>query len=195
MVDHAASGSTQVEHAFADSGDGRQVHYAAVGDPTRRVRWFSCTARRAAGGLSKATWRSRRWSERARLVSVDRLGFGRSTPGKVETSLRKQAESLVPLLRSLAGPGKPILVGHSYGGPVIAKIAMDHPELVGGLVMVAPSIDPGLEKLRWYNHVASWRFLNWSFAAGMAGLEPRDPAAQEGAARRSKTAGAGSPVR
>jgi pimeloyl-ACP methyl ester carboxylesterase len=28
--------------------------------------------------------------------------------------------------------------------------------------MVAPSIDPGLEKLRWYNQVASWRLLNWA---------------------------------
>ncbi len=150
-----------VEQGFADSGDGRRIHYAAVGDGERRAVVFvhgtPGSWRAFEGYLARPELASR-----ARLVAVDRLGFGQSEPGEVESSLEKQAASLVPLLRSLAGAGRPILVGHSYGGPVIARIAMDHPELAGGLVMVAPSIDPGLEKLRWYNQVASWRLLNWA---------------------------------
>ncbi|HEY5692223.1 MAG TPA: alpha/beta hydrolase [Cyclobacteriaceae bacterium] len=38
-----------------------------------------------------------------------------------------------------------ILIGHSLGGTVIARMTMDSPELVDGVVMVAPSIDPEIE--------------------------------------------------
>lgn len=156
----------QVEHGFAEAGGGRRLHYAAVGEKNARAVVFvhgtPGSWRAFEGYLAQPAL-----AARARLVAVDRLGFGRSQPGGVETSLEKQAASLVPLLQSLvaaapADAGKPILVGHSYGGPVIARLAMDHPELVGGLVMVAPSIDPELEKLRWYNHLASWRILSWT---------------------------------
>lgn len=151
----------EVEHGFAESGDGRRIHFAAVGEKTAPAVVFVHG--------TPGSWRAYErflaepmLATRARLVSVDRLGFGESEPNRVEASLEKQAASLVPLLRSLKTNGAPpILIGHSYGGPVIARIAMDHPELVGGLLMVAPSIDPGLEKLRWYNHFASWLLFNW----------------------------------
>jgi len=149
-----------VEEGFAPTGDGRQVHYVEVGEKTAQAVLF-------VHGTPGSWTAYRRFLaeplllEKARLVAVDRLGFGESQPGKVEPSLEKQAASLLPLLKSLSAGGKPILVGHSYGGPVIARMAMDDPELVGGLVMVAPSIDPGLERLRWYNHIASWRLLSW----------------------------------
>ena len=149
-----------VEHGFADTGDGRRIHFAEVGEKERRAVVFVHG--------TPGSWRAYegylanpQLIDKTRLVAVDRLGFGESQPNRVEASLEKQAASLVPLLRSLEAAGKPILVGHSYGGPVIARLAMDHPELVGGLVMVAPSIDPELEKLRWYNQLASWRLLNW----------------------------------
>lgn len=158
-----------VEHALIESGDGRRVHYVEVGEKSARAVVFvhgtPGSWRAFEGFLAQPAL-----AERARLVSVDRLGFGLSEPGKVETSLEKQAASLVPLLRRLAadaapGAGLPILVGHSYGGPVIARLAMDHPELTGGLVMIAPSIDPELERLRWYNHFASWRLFSWTLPA------------------------------
>ncbi len=41
---------------------------------------------------------------------------------------------------------KTILVGHSLGGPVIARTAMDYPDLVDGLILVGGSIDPEMEK-------------------------------------------------
>ena len=83
------------------------------------------------------------------MIAVDRLGHGRSI-GKIESSLQVQAASLKPLLdRDTAGEGA-ILVGHSLGGPIIARTAMDFPELVSGLVFVASSGDPRRSR-RWYN--------------------------------------------
>ena len=45
-------------------------------------------------------------------------------------------------------------MGHSYGGPVIAKTAMEYSELVSGLVFVATTGDPELSGPRWYNRLA-----------------------------------------
>ncbi|MBO0932341.1 alpha/beta fold hydrolase [Fibrella aquatilis] len=92
---------------------------------------------------------------RAQLVAVDRPGFGKSELGKAEPSLQVQAARIAPVLQRAKARLKPILVGHSLGGPVAARLAMDYPNLVGGLILVAPSIDPALEKQEWYRPVGN----------------------------------------
>ncbi len=99
--------------------------------------------------------------DKARLISVDRPGFGASGFGRHEPSLQAQAASLLPMVRA-EGQGQPVLlVGHSLGGPVVARFAMDYPELTRGLVLVAPSIDPALERTKWYQIPANWRLFSW----------------------------------
>ncbi len=99
--------------------------------------------------------------DRACLVSVDRPGYGHSDFGKSEYSLKRQAELVKPILSQYAGTPN-ILVGHSLGGPVIARIAMDHPDLVNGLIMVAPSIDPDLEPNEdWFRAPLYTPLLRW----------------------------------
>lgn len=78
-------------------------------------------------------------------IAVDRLGFGKSGPKGGEPSFQTQAEAIAPLLVERRGR-KPIVVGHSLGGPIAARLAADHPDLVGGLVIVAGSLDPEQEK-------------------------------------------------
>jgi pimeloyl-ACP methyl ester carboxylesterase len=97
----------------------------------------------------------------ARLVSVDRPGYGSSERGRVEVSLQNQAALISESIRA-EGMGKPaILVGHSLGGPVAARLAMDFPELVSGLVLVAPSIDPAMEETKWFQIPANWFWVRW----------------------------------
>lgn len=88
--------------------------------------------------------------QRAQLVSVDRPGFGQSALGRSERSLRAQAAAIALLLRLSRSARKPIVVGHSLGGPVAVRLAMDYPDEVGGLILVAPSIDPALEPEEWF---------------------------------------------
>ncbi len=78
------------------------------------------------------------------LIDPDRPGYGDSGKGISEPSLKKQAEDLWSLLSLNTSGLKPILIGHSYGAPVVAQMAMMHPE-VHGVILVAGSIDPDLE--------------------------------------------------
>jgi pimeloyl-ACP methyl ester carboxylesterase len=89
----------------------------------------------------------------AHLISIDRLGFGKSGLGKVESSMHRQAQAIATIIMAAGASSKAILVGHSMGGPVIARLAMDFPGQVRGLVVVAGSIDPDLEKKEWFRPI------------------------------------------
>ena len=97
--------------------------------------------------------------EHFHMISMDRLGHGRSV-GKVEPSLQAQAASFKALLaRDTTGNGA-IMVGHSLGGPIIARTAMDFSNQVSGLVFIASSGDPK-RSLKWYNTVGGFLPISW----------------------------------
>ncbi len=100
-------------------------------------------------------------TNRALVITTDRPGFGYSNFGMAEPSLAKQAATLKPILEKYKN--KPvILIGHSLGGPVIAQMAIDYPDLVDGLVLVAASIDPELEPNEtWFRAPLATPFLSW----------------------------------
>jgi pimeloyl-ACP methyl ester carboxylesterase len=93
-------------------------------------------------------------------VSIDRPGYGHAKHTGTIGSFQAQAAALEPLLLQRDGRW-PILVGHSLGGPIIARAAADYPGRVGGLVIVAGSLDPTLEKPRWFNHAAGVPPVRW----------------------------------
>lgn len=99
--------------------------------------------------------------EKAQLITVDRPGFGASNFGYAEPSLQRQSAVLKPLIESNKKNRPVILVGHSLGGPVIARMAMDYPDLIDGLVFVAASIDPELEPHEWFRGPLATPFLKW----------------------------------
>ncbi len=94
-----------------------------------------------------------------RMLSIDRPGFGLSEKGKYEISLQRQAALIQPVIATVKGPL--ILVGHSFGGAVIARYAVDYPDSVSALIFVAASVDPDLEKVTWYQTVGSWTAVRW----------------------------------
>jgi pimeloyl-ACP methyl ester carboxylesterase len=82
--------------------------------------------------------------------------------------MEKQAALLKPLLEKYSKNRPIILVGHSLGGPVIARMAMDYPELVDGLILVAASIDPDLEPNEtWFRAPLATPFLSWLLPASL----------------------------
>jgi pimeloyl-ACP methyl ester carboxylesterase len=102
------------------------------------------------------------------MASVDRPGYGYSDFGVKEESLNMQSIVYAPILKKYYDAGKKIvLIGHSYGGPVIARMAMDFDEVISGLIFIAPSIDPGLEKELWIQQPATWPVVKWMIPAAV----------------------------
>ena len=100
----------------------------------------------------------RELSQEAEGIAVDRLGYGESRASGTVVSFERQAAAIAPLLVEQGGSW-PILVGHSLGGPIAARVAADYPDRVGALVVVAGNLNADLEQPRWYNEVARWRVL------------------------------------
>lgn len=89
------------------------------------------------------------------VVSPDRPGFGKSSYGKPVASLEEQCRLLAPMLEKYPAPR--ILIGHSLGGPIVARMAMDYPDLVDGIVMLAPALAPELEPEEdWFRVPMRW---------------------------------------
>lgn len=98
---------------------------------------------------------------RAHMIAVDRPGFGGSGAGKVERSLVQQCRDIEPLLDRAGQGRRVVLVGHSFGGPVVCRLAMDHPDKVTDVIVLAGSIDPGQERTKWYQYPAEWWVFRW----------------------------------
>lgn len=83
------------------------------------------------------------------MYAVDRPGFG-VTGGNAEPSIKKQAEMIFPLAERIQRVHQPLIImAGSYGVPIACRLVMDHPAIVQGLVLVAPSLGPGLERMYW----------------------------------------------
>jgi pimeloyl-ACP methyl ester carboxylesterase len=83
-----------------------------------------------------------RVAERHRVVAIDRPGFGHSTrPHGSVWSSAAQASLLRRVFDQL-GLDRPIVVGHSWGTLVALALALDHPETVGGLVLLSGYYKP-----------------------------------------------------
>lgn len=96
----------------------------------------------------------------ARLITIDRPGYGYSNYGQSEPSFAGQAAAVRAVL-DLYPVQKAVLVGHSYGGPVIVQAALDDPGSIAGLLLLAPVIDPDSEPVPWYAGFARWRATRW----------------------------------
>ncbi len=73
-----------------------------------------------------------------RVILVDRPGSGYSTADDDgEPTIPEQAAIIGRFIDTL-GLDRPLLVGHSLGGAVALALALDRPELVRGLALIAP---------------------------------------------------------
>ncbi len=164
-------------------GNGRIINYLHVGDESLPLVVF---VHGSPGSLSAFIdfMADTALLKLAQLISVDRAGFGESNFGYAEKSLEKQAHYLKPILEKYKNNRPIILVGHSLGGPVIARMAMDYQSMVDGLVIVAGSIDPELEPHEaWFRAPLATPFLSWvmprSFRASNLEIYKLKPELQE----------------
>jgi pimeloyl-ACP methyl ester carboxylesterase len=91
------------------------------------------------------------------VVALDRPGFGQSGPEGAMPGLAEQAAAVLALMPN---DGRPvILLGHSLGGPVVARVAADQPSRVSAVVLLAASMDPALEDIHPMQHVGNWALV------------------------------------
>lgn len=140
--------------------EGQPIHYMEAGDPEKPVVLFVHGSPGSWDNFARYLG-SPTLLEHARVIAVTRPGYGESGEGKYEPSVQKQAGAFLKVLE-MRSPGKPaVLFGHSYGGPVVAKMAMDDPESVASLILAGASIDPSLEKMKWYQYPAAVPPISW----------------------------------
>ncbi len=94
---------------------------------------------------------------------------------------RADAAIVAGLIRAL-DLGRPVLVAHSLGGAVALATALEHPDVVGGLALVAPLTHPVDEVPDVFRSLdisspALRRFVAWTLAAPVAILLGERPLA------------------
>ena len=139
---------------------GQPIHFIELGDPAKPTVLFV----HGSPGSWDNFYRhmtTPRLLEHARVIAITRPGYGKSGGGTYEPSLEKQAAAILHVLDHRSPDQPAVLFGHSYGGPVVARMAMDAPDRVASLVLAAASIAPDLEKTLWYQIPASVPPIRW----------------------------------
>jgi len=139
LTGFAAFTARRVEIAVPPQGrfldlDGERVHYLdkGAGPALFLIHGLS-------GQMGNFTYALvGRLAREFRVVAVDRPGSGYSTrPADADASLRAQGRALAKVIRAL-NLERPLIVGHSMGGAIALAIALDSPECVSALALIAP---------------------------------------------------------
>jgi pimeloyl-ACP methyl ester carboxylesterase len=86
-----------------------------------------------------------------RVILIDRPGHGWSPRARLADSTPAiQARMIEEALEKL-GLGRAVFVAHSWAGALGARMALDYPKRVAGLVMLAPVAYPWWGGVGWYN--------------------------------------------
>lgn len=129
------------EGKFADIGDGLRIHYHEEGRGSPVL--FLHGSGPGASGWSNFRRNYPYFAARGfRAIVPDTLGFGHSSkPDDVDYTLPFLAGALKRFIDAL-GIERCAIVGNSHGGAMAIQTAIDHPDLVTKLVLMAPG---GLE--------------------------------------------------
>lgn len=148
--------------------DGTDIHYVdrGGGPPVVLIHGLSGQMRNFAPALID------RLAADHRVILIDRPGAGYSAPlaGGVNT-LAGQAAVIAGLIAALDLQSS-LVVGHSLGGAVALSLALDHPERVGALALIAPATQPRDRTVSAFSAMAIpsdtlRRFVSLTFATPM----------------------------
>ena len=144
---------TYKDHRYT-TDKGQPLHFVAVGNKNTPAILFIHG--------SPGNWEG--WAEylhdpelreKTFMVAVDRPGYGGSDNKISGTSLAEQSKAIMSAMQEHYPHQKQwIIVGHSYGGPVALRIAVDYPNNVTSAFLLAPAISPDLVRVRFYNRIA-----------------------------------------
>ncbi len=82
--------------------------------------------------------------QKYRMIAIDRPGFGFSNFGEAQ-NLEVQAERIKMFIDKMDNQKPIALIGHSLGGPLVARLGSDYPNLAQNIVILAGAVDPKAE--------------------------------------------------
>jgi pimeloyl-ACP methyl ester carboxylesterase len=86
-----------------------------------------------------------------RVILIDRPGHGWSTRARLKDSTPAIQGGMIDEALEKLGVGRAFFVVHSWSGALGARMALDYPQRVSGLVMLAPVAYPWPGGVGWYN--------------------------------------------
>lgn len=112
--------------------DGRTLRYVTAGQGGPVVVFEAGLG----AGAGEFVLTQRLVAQTTRAIAYDRAGHGGSSPDQQERSLDRICEDLHALVRHVSAERGVVLVGHSWGGPIVRCFAAKHPLLVAGIVLI-----------------------------------------------------------
>jgi pimeloyl-ACP methyl ester carboxylesterase len=95
-----------------------------------------------------------RLARRLRVLIPDRPGQGYSSVGPGQLASPAYQVTLIRAAVRSLGAGPLIVVGHSFGGLIALRYALDDPHAVAGLVLINPTTHPRPGGLPWFQRAA-----------------------------------------
>jgi pimeloyl-ACP methyl ester carboxylesterase len=136
------------------------IRYVASGDPLKPLV-FLLHGTPGSWHAFRHLLEDEQLQNRAHLVAPDRPGFGASSAAGLAASFQDQVALLKPALERNRSGLRAVVVGHSLGGSIAYRYAIDAPDQVGGIVVISSNIDPELGQPRWFNRLASLPGIRW----------------------------------
>jgi 4,5:9,10-diseco-3-hydroxy-5,9,17-trioxoandrosta-1(10),2-diene-4-oate hydrolase len=124
---------------FAELANGWQLHFHEAGDPANGT-----VVLLHGGGPGASAWSNFGrtlgvLAERFHVLAVDQPGFGQSSkPTEFEKQFFTASADALAELLDQRGIDRAHLVGNSLGGGTAVRLALDHPDRAGRLVLMAP---------------------------------------------------------
>jgi len=101
---------------------------------------------------------------RHRVILIDRAGLGYSErTGRRGSSPAHQAAVLRAVLDALSVE-RAVIIGHSWGGALAVRFALDYPEHTAGLVLLAPPLYSLARHITWLYTALATPVAGWLFA-------------------------------
>ena len=108
-----------------------------------------------------------RLAGRHRVILIDRPGHGWSERPNDAAPATRQAALIAEVLNRL-NANRAIIVGHSFAGAVVTAFALNHPDRVAGLVLLAPVTHPWPGGIAWFYSLTAAPVIGPLFARTVA---------------------------
>jgi len=163
MTEHFTSGVYGETTIGYLEGPSRRIRYLQIGEDSLKPMIVFIHGSPSSSSFWRKMMADSSLRARANLLAIDRPGYGGSGLGKAMTSVEEQAANVAEIIRQRR-PGKDqrlILHGSSYGGTVSARIAMDYPDEVDGVLLQSASMMPREEFTYWISKPTNHWSLRW----------------------------------